>query len=161
MSKKDAFDGLYSAAVPHRRRFAYVDDLPSMTKQEFQDECDINQIMDRYEKTMMLPPGMMSEREPQYLNCLDVPNLMEAKQIMIEADAAFMRLPAKVRKEFDNDAMRFVEFASDPENLEQMREWGLAPPAKAPEEPMRVRVVPDPDLPPAPPAPPAAPPGAK
>lgn len=122
--------------------FAYKDDLPSMTRSEFQDDCDINLLMARYEKTGVI--SHVNKREPMYLDLSEVPDLQRSMQILADAEAAFMSLPAKVRAEFDNDAMRFVEFASDPENVDQMREWGLAEPAEQPPEPALVRVVTDP-----------------
>lgn len=119
---------------------------PSLTRQEFAEECDINVIMDRYENTGVI--NHVQEREPIYLDCTEVPDLRGAMEVMMNADKAFMTLPAKVRREFDNDAMRFVEFAGKAENLDRMREWGLAPPAepatpkvepvKAPAEPAPV-----------------------
>lgn len=125
--------------------------LPSMTRQEFSEECDINVIMARYEKTGMLPVNANSE--PRYVDFSQSPaDLQEAMRVMIDAEAAFMSLPASVRKEFDNDAMRFVKFAEDGDNLAKLREWKLAPPEKAPEPPMRVEVVnpsaPPPEVPP-------------
>ena len=38
---------------------------------------------------------------------------------------AFDDLPAKVRREFDNDPFKFLEFVEDPENVERMAELGL------------------------------------
>lgn len=102
---------------------------PSLTRQEFADECDINVIMARYEKTGQLPAN---NAEPMYVDFTSVPtNLMDTMRFMDEAQAAFMTLPAKVRKEFDNDPAMFVDFAGDPENLDQMRAWGLAPTPEA------------------------------
>lgn len=139
-------DGLTSMYVPCRLDVVYdgMDEngevLPSMTRQEFAEECDLNQIMKRYEKTGMLPVNAQSE--PRYIDFTQSPaDLQEAMRVMIEAEAAFMSLPASVRRDFDNDAMRFVEFAEDGANLGKLREWGLAPPEKAPEPPMRVEVV--------------------
>jgi len=106
----------------------------SMTRQEMAEECDINAIMKRYEKTGMIPVD--SHGVPQYLDLTMTPdNLMQAMDLMIEAEASFMLLPAETRKEFDNDAMRFVEFASNPDNVERMRTWGLAAPAPKDPEP--------------------------
>lgn len=123
---------------------------PSMTRQEFTDECDINQIMARYDKTGMLPVN--APTPAQFVDWSAMPaDLQEAMHMMIDADQAFMRLPASVRKEFDNDAVRFVEFAQNSDNLDRMREFGLAPPAEAPPAPMRVEVVnpsPPPEKPP-------------
>lgn len=101
-----------------------------MTRQEFRDECDINVLMATYEKNGMMPP--LNRGTPQYLDVSNVPDLAAAIAVIDQAEAAFMSLPAKVRKEFDNDAIRFVEFAQDPENIDQLREWGLAPSKQAP-----------------------------
>lgn len=138
MKKDDPRFGLRSAYIPHERVFADVGG-PSLTRQEFAEECDINVLMARFESTGVGPQTVTGE--PRYLDLTDVPDLQHAMHVMIEADNAFMTLPAKVRKEFDNDPVKFVEFASDPENLPQMRDWGLAPPEKAPEAPLRVEVV--------------------
>lgn len=104
---------------------------PSLTRQEFSDECDINVIMAQYEKTGVI--NHQAPREPFYFDVTEVPDFRSAMDFMIDADKAFMSLPAKVRKEFDNDARNFVDFAIDPANLDKMREFGLAPPA--PQEP--------------------------
>lgn len=130
---------LQSAAVRMVSRVDWYPEGESMTRQEFAEECDINVLMSRYEKTGMLP---VNERAPpMYVDFSAVPDFQTGMQLMIDAEEAFMRLPAKVRKEFDNDPLRFVEYAQDGDNLEKLREWGLAEPEKAPDAPMRVEVV--------------------
>lgn len=99
-----------------------------MTRQEFRDECDINVLMATYERTGIM--NWFNPGSPQYLDVSDVPDLMQANAVMERASAAFMQLNAKIRREFDNDPVKFVEFAQDPANLSRMREWGLAPPAE-------------------------------
>lgn len=112
---------------------------PSLTRQEFADDCDINLIMQRFERGEV--PGF-TPRVPMYLDLTVMPaTLQETLNLMNDAEASFMSLPALVRREFDNDAVKFVEFASDPENLSQMRTWGLAPPVQEPPPPQRVEVV--------------------
>lgn len=127
---------LHSAYAPEADRKGsalHFGDEPSRTRQEFVDECDVNLIMARYEKGGILP---YHGEEPQYLDLADAPkDLMSAMDTIINAEIAFMTLPAIVRKEFDNDPMRFVEFAHKPENLDKMREWRLAPPAPPKEPP--------------------------
>lgn len=100
---------------------------PSMTRQEFAEDCDINTIMERYERTGELP---VNRGEPIYYDFTTVPGLQDGLHLMQEAERAFMTLPAKVRRDFDNDAVAFAQFAVDPANLEQMRDWGLAKPAE-------------------------------
>jgi len=107
----------------------------SMTRQEFADEADINKIMAKYDGAWPPPPNDFDVTS-LYLDVSNVPNLMEAHEYMAQATKSFMSLPAKVRREFNDDARAFVAFASDPNNLDQMREWKLAP-AKEP-----ARVVP-------------------
>lgn len=121
--------------------------LPSLTRQEFADECDINILMDKYEKTGII--SHINPRSPQYLDLSDVPDLQTAHQIIQDATREFMALPATTRASFDNDPMKFVQFAENPDNIEKMREWGLAAPAK--EEPK----APPSDAPPAAKSPPA------
>lgn len=111
---------------------------PSLTRQEFSEECDINVIMAQYEKTGVI--SHVVAREPTYLDLTDIPDFRTAMDMMSEAEKAFMSLPAKVRKDFDNDARNFVDFAVDPANLDKMREYGLAPPAE-PQEPPQVAPV--------------------
>lgn len=124
---------------------------PSLTRQEFADECDINVIMAQYDKNGVV--SHMNPREPMYVDLSGVPNFREAMDMMISADKAFMSLPAKVRKEFDNDARKFVDFASDEANLEQMREWGLAPAAEPADDLPAPGVKPEPKAPANEPAP--------
>lgn len=98
------------------------------TRQEFREECDINTIMARYEKTGSLPVNM-NGMEPYYYDFASMPSdLLGIIGYLDEAEEAFMRLPAIVRKEFENDSVKFVDFACDPKNLDKMREWGLAAP---------------------------------
>lgn len=119
---------LRSSYVPHKPVLADTVG-PSMTRQEFAEECDINTLMDKYESLGQFP---MPQSPPAYLDLTELPDFQSAQNAMIVATEAFMTLPAKVRKEFDNDPGRFVDFAEKPENLDQMRAWGLAPPAAEP-----------------------------
>lgn len=143
---------MYSMYVPHERVYTDVGDV-SLTRQEFAEECDLNALMARYDKQGVWPLAP-ANAEPRYLDVSAVPDMQTAMHVMIEATNAFNRLPATVRREFDNDPMTFVEFAERDDSLPKLREWGLAPPEKVPEEPMRVRVIPDPVPPQADPRPP-------
>lgn len=109
-----------------------IDWGPSLTRQEFADECDINILMARYERTGAMPP--LNQGVAQYIDLTTIPSdYQTALTMLADAETAFMSLPATVRREFNNDPREFVEFASDPENLPQMQTWGLAPPTPTPE----------------------------
>lgn len=138
---------LFSAYNPWSEKVDQEPGGPSMTRQEFTAECDINEIMKRYPGGQL--PPLVGPEGPQYLDLTQSPaTLLEAMNTMRDAERAFMTLPAEVRREFDNDPMAFVEFASDSENLEQMREWNLAPPAPKEPGPTKVEVVNPPPAPP-------------
>lgn len=114
---------------------------PSLTRQEFAEECDINTLMDRYEKSGVI--SHVNRAQPKYFDMTVMPDLREALDMMRDASIAFSSLPAKVRREFDNDPQQFVDYAQNPENIDRMREWGLAPPPPVEAPPMKVSIVGD------------------
>lgn len=100
----------------------------SMTKQSFAEESEINKILAKYEKTGVI------DHVKQHGGYEDMPAGLEyqtALQMTIDAQIAFDELPAQVRREFDNDAFKFLTFVEDPSNVERMGELGLL--AKKPE----------------------------
>lgn len=82
------------------------------TKSSFKDECDINNIVNRFKRTGQLPPG---RGEPQFSDVSDVPSFMDALHRVAVAEEAFASLPATVRRECDNDPAVFLERLRDPE----------------------------------------------
>lgn len=109
------------------------------TRQEFADECDINKLMATYERNGTL--NHYNAMQGEYLDISEVPDLQEALAIMKRGESAFMSLPATVRREFDNDAVKFVEFAQDPANIDKLREWKLAAPLPLEPPPQKVEIV--------------------
>lgn len=97
---------------------------PSLTKQCFRDESDINNILKRFERTGVLPE--MIRQNPQYGDFTDVPSYQESLDIVMKAEEQFLSLDAKLRREFDNDPVKFLEFVNDPSNAKRMVELGLA-----------------------------------
>lgn len=96
---------------------------PSMTEQHFKDECDINNIVSRYQETGVLPQG---NREPLFGDFAEYPqDLMSSHQYFDKAGEAFMQLPATLRKEFDNDPVKLLAFLQDEGNRDRAVELGL------------------------------------
>lgn len=118
--------------------------LPSMTRQEFAAECDINTLMARYEAGGAI--SHVNKHVPMFLDTTEYPTLQGAMDLFRQAAVEFNALPAKVRREFNNDPQEFVDFAVNPDNLPRMREWGLAAPEAVPDRPIEVRVIPDPPV---------------
>jgi phage internal scaffolding protein len=97
---------------------------PSMTKQSFRDEVNINNIMKKYEKTGLLTH--VKQYGGKYADLADSSDYHTSMNIILEAQEAFDTLPSKVRHEFYNDPAKFLEFVQDPANAEKMIEMGLA-----------------------------------
>lgn len=97
---------------------------PTMTKQSMADECNINTIMKKYRKTGQLPA--MIRKDPQYGDFSEVPSYLESLNIVHKAQEQFSGLPARIRREFDNNPAKFLEFCHDPKNGQKLVEMGLA-----------------------------------
>ena len=96
---------------------------PSMTEQHFKDECDINNIVAQYQATGVLPSG---NREPLFGDFADFPqDLQSSQRYFDEAQERFMQLDARLRKEFDNDPVKLLQFIADDNNRERAIELGL------------------------------------
>lgn len=109
-------------------------------QQQFKEECDINTIVERFGLTGELPVDQRVPLNEEFVEAMD---FKTAHNLMIEAEAAFMAFPANVRERFQNDATKFVDFASDSANIEQMREWGMAMPKKEEAGPLLVKIAPE------------------
>lgn len=113
-----------------RRRVRTVFTKPSRTKQSMKEECDINGIMRRFEKTGVITHN--AKREAYFADVSEVPDFAQAIEVVRKAEEMFMTLPAKVRLKFENDPAQYVRFCADPANKDAMVELGLMD--KAPEQ---------------------------
>lgn len=107
-----------------RRRVRFFTEGPSRTKQSMKAECDINGIMKRYEKTGVVTH--LAQRQGYFADVSEVPDFDLALETVRKAEDMFMSLPAKIRKEFGNDAAAYVQFCSDPANHDRMVDLGIA-----------------------------------
>lgn len=105
--------------------------LPTMTQQHMKQETDINYILKQYDKT-----GLITHVNNAVANYGDFTTVNEYQQslnMVMQAQEAFNALPSEVRKRFFNDPGEFFEFATNPENKDEMVAMGLAhPPAPEP-----------------------------
>lgn len=94
-----------------------------LTKQSFKNECDINKIMEKFQKSGAI--SHYASHAPDYGECTQA-NLQDALNIVADANTMFEELPSSIRAKFHNDAGQFLDFVQDKKNLEEMRELGLA-----------------------------------
>lgn len=111
---------------------------PSMAQQQFLEECDINTIVERFGLNGEVPTSV---QVPTYGDFSGVNDFQTAMNAVLDAQARFMELPAKVRSRFDNDPQKLLEFVADDANMDEARVLGLlVPKAEAP----KVEVPPTP-----------------
>ena len=99
----------------------------TMTKTDYQTEADINNIMAKYLRTGLV--DHFSLYEGQYGEFMEI-DYHTAMNAVTSAQQMFDTVPSKVRGRFENDPAKFLAFVSDPSNLEEMREMGLAAPER-------------------------------
>ena len=85
------------------------------TKQAFKDSCDINKILKKAQVTGSL--AFAEKYGEQVFGEFEGYDLLEAYGKLEKANEIFAALPSEVRREFDDDALAFAGYASDPENL--------------------------------------------
>lgn len=102
---------------------SFKDDL-GLTKQADAKDADINNILKRYERTGELP--LMIAKEARYGDFSDPLDYQSALNLVKLAEEQFNALEAHIRNRFDNDPAKFLAFATDPKNLDEMVKLGLA-----------------------------------
>lgn len=113
--------------TPYLRRSVLhpIGDEPSMTKQEFKDDSDINSILAKFQRT-----GAMSHFAKYAPNYGDFSacDYQTAQNLLIRAQKMFDDLPSSVRSLVSTPA-GFLDFVQDPANASKMQELGLLPSA--------------------------------
>lgn len=114
-----------------KQKVRVVNTEPSKAKQSFKAECDVNNILARYQKTGVLE--FRNQNEPRYG---EVP-VIDYREALIEvrkAETMFMELPSSVRKRFKNDPGELLAFVQDPANRTEGERLGLFKAASTPIE---------------------------
>lgn len=102
---------------------------PTRTQQHQADETDINLIVKRYMQTGILPQTALA---PLYGDFSEPMSFHEAQNRIRAAQEAFMLIPPEIRARFDNDPGKFVAFAEDPANEDELVRLKLRNPRPAP-----------------------------
>lgn len=96
---------------------------PSLTQQQFKDECDINNIVSRANATGVIPQG---SRQPLFGDFSEIPtSYLGVQEYLKNAQENFLSLPSDLRLQFDNNPASLLDFLSHDENREKAIELGL------------------------------------
>jgi len=98
----------------------------SRTKQSMREECDINCIVAKARKGQAIVH--VNERMPSFMDVSEVGDYKSALDMLRRADAFFERLPAKVRKAFNNDPAEFLDISDTVDGRAKLEAAGLLPP---------------------------------
>lgn len=108
------------------RQTIVFEGVKSLVKPSFQDECDINQIMAKFEKTAMI--DHLNQNLGSYGDFTEAPtDLMDAMNKVNRAKEFFAGLRSDIRAQFDNDTMNFLQFLGRADH-DELVEAGLLPP---------------------------------
>lgn len=116
----------------HERVSLCFKDSPTLTKQSFKKESDVNHILAKYNKTGVLEN--VNENKAVYGDFYEVEDYRHSLDVVMASEAHFDALPSIVRTKFDNDPEQFLEFVNDPDNKDEMIELGLMKDPKVQDE---------------------------
>lgn len=119
----------YDAPARHSMQFPEK----TMAKQSFKEECDINTIMAKYQKTGLIEH--VQNVQAQYGDFTSVADYQLSLNQVIAAQNAFEQLPSRVRERFSNDPSRLMAFLEDDKNRDEAVRLGLIEPTPSPPQP--------------------------
>lgn len=140
---------LYIERTNGTRRVAFFPIGKSLTDQSYKESSDINNVAKKCEGLGYIPE---TGKQPLFLDETQLPkNLLEAFQLVRDAEESFAALPSEIRKAVDNDPTKFEEFVKDEKNYDLCYKHGIvekrpAKDEKAPEPaPEPLKDVPTPE----------------
>lgn len=104
-------------------RIATINNEKSLTQQQFKAECDVNNIMKKYEQTGEI--HHLNRSKGVYQDLSQFTNYQEMLHKVMDAEQAFDALPAETRKRFNNNPQELIEFLGDNKNKEEAIKLGL------------------------------------
>lgn len=112
-----------------------INDLPSMTQKQFEQETDINRIMKKYHSTGMITH--LAQNPGRYADLTQIKDYAGSLQNVIDAENAFMTLPSETRFRFQNNPQELINFLADVKNRDEAIRLKLIdpPPLTTPETP--------------------------
>lgn len=98
---------------------------PVITEQSHKEEVDINNIVKRHGMDLIAQVAAM--QSPLFtFDELPHNDFQEAMNIIAKAQNSFDSMPSALRKQFDNNPGKFLDFVQNPDNADKLVEMGLA-----------------------------------
>tara|TARA_B100000579_G_scaffold435637_1_gene459416 strand:+ start:2502 stop:2960 length:459 start_codon:yes stop_codon:yes gene_type:complete len=112
----------------------------SLTQEQFAEESEINNILRSHDRNGVIEH--INRGNAIYGDFSGVTDFSDALDQIKEAQSEFMNIPSEIREKFQNDAGNFFKFASDPDNLPELRKMGLANPEESTAMPVETAIPP-------------------
>lgn len=97
--------------------------LTSMTKQSFKNQCDVNFIVEQFDRTGALTH--FARGRPEYADVSESADLQTSIEAVKLAGENFAGLPSAVRAAAQNDPVLFLEMSSNQLGMDALVEAGL------------------------------------
>lgn len=104
------------------RPHAFITTKPTLAKQSFKDESDINNIMARYVRNGQIPT--VNPNKPTYGFAPEY-DFKEAMDLVNNMTSNFDEMPEQIKAQFGYSPAKFLEFVENPENASKMADMGL------------------------------------
>lgn len=121
------------SAYSKKTRNTFNTEGESVTQQHFAKEADIHNIIKAYDRTGLI--ANVNRGVAQYGDYSEINEYRESLDFVNQAKENFAALPSEIREKFANNPGDFFEFASNPENVDEMIKLGLAEPAAGQKSP--------------------------
>lgn len=110
-----------------------------LVEQSHKSEVDINVIIRKHGMDMIQKTALLNAPNMQW-DDVTGNDFQEAMFKVTKAQETFDQLPSELRKKFDFNPAKFLDFVQNPDNKEKMVEYGLAN-APVPEPVQKVEVI--------------------
>ncbi len=95
---------------------------PGRAKQSMKDECDVNLIVARFTETGFM--SHVSQGVPSFVDVSELTDYRSALDHVRAVSEYFAGFPAKVRTEFGNDSVAFMEYLESGATAEDLEALG-------------------------------------
>lgn len=122
MKKNDQTNKTFTLRENKTRRVQIDCSQGGLTDQSFKNDADINVIVERFNKTGILPT---IERKSYFADVTEIPTLEQAFDIVDKAREQFGKLPAEVRRKMGDNPANLENFINDEDNAEFLKKHGV------------------------------------
>jgi len=124
--------------IRNRIQFTQPDDEEIRVEQSHKQEADINNIVKKHGLDLIAKTAAMQTFKYDENPSNDFQEVMQA---VITAEKSFSSIPSEIRKEFDNNPAKFMDFIYNPDNKQKMIDMGLSPKPEPKQAPIEVQIT--------------------